>query len=94
MEAKRSAEEIRALVGAAEPALLGLMDDLKQRFGARLVWLSVGGIEIGNRPTGAIPYEPVPNQAAASEEWKRIKAEQSRTSTRRSAPRARTRVVR
>lgn len=79
MEGKRSAEEIRALVEKSDPALLRLMDDLKQRFGAKLVALRVADVSIGwgrwlEQRAAAVRYEPVPDMRAAHEEWKRIRA--------------------
>lgn len=41
-----NAEDIRTLM-AADPELLALANELRNRFDARLVWLKVGNVEFG-----------------------------------------------
>jgi hypothetical protein len=43
-----TAEEVRMAMG---PEFCGLADELRERFGAKLVWLKSGALEIGKDPT-------------------------------------------
>lgn len=44
------ADEIRAAM-SVDPRLLHLADALREKFGARLVWLKTAHIEVGKRPS-------------------------------------------
>jgi len=48
-----TADEIRAAM-SVDPELLSLADALRERFGARLVWLKTADIEVGRRPSEPI----------------------------------------
>ena len=49
MSREQAAAELRARIGAHEPSLLPVIEALKETFGARLTFISVGGVEIGSR---------------------------------------------
>jgi hypothetical protein len=43
-----TADDVRALM-AADPDFLALADQLRSRFGAKLIWVKVGNVEFGKR---------------------------------------------
>jgi len=48
-----TADQIREVMG---PEFCAVADDLRVRFGARLVWLKAGDVEIGKDPAiGSVP---------------------------------------
>jgi hypothetical protein len=48
-----TAEEVRAVM-ASEPELLALADALREKFGAKLVWLKTEAVEIGKPVRGTV----------------------------------------
>jgi len=64
-----TADEIRAAM-SVDPELLSLADALRERFGARLVWLRTAGIEVGRRPSEPISTaaDPIWRSAPDDEE--------------------------
>lgn len=62
---ERRAKELRARIAEAAPDLLEDLDLVKERMGARLVYLNLPGLQIGNEiPRGVKPSPPPPNEFA------------------------------
>lgn len=78
MQESMSAEELRARLSDAEPALLRLMDDCRRLFGARLIAIRAPGFERGwgawqEVRANAIPWEG-PAKFDSKAEWQRIRS--------------------
>lgn len=85
-----SAHEVRTLL-TLEPGLDQLARELRDKFGAKLIWLKAGEVEIGSRDSfkDATPGF-LPDWRKAQAAWKEIKA---RTTARRSTARGKRGLV-